>query len=158
MSGVESMDFVVNHICLTTRQCPLLQQVLGHKKFITGLGPVIDKNTLAGAMQTLCLASCEISEKLFHFFLEPPLPLYKREKTIFRLQFLGRVIPWLSSGQGLDFSAMDTDLTLDWELKSHKQGSVLSTAPKKGKENFCEEEREQQWERQFVFDTGRQPL
>ena len=103
MSGVESMDFVVNHICLTTRQCPLLQQVLGGKKFITGLGPVIDKNTLAGAMQTLCLASCEISETLFHFFLEPPLPLYKREKTIFRLQFLGGVIPWLSSGQGLDF-------------------------------------------------------
>ena len=56
------------------------------------------------------------------------------------------------------FSAMDTGLTLDGELKSHKQGSMLSTALKKGKENFCEEEREQQWERQFVFDTGRQPL
>lgn len=86
------------------------------------------------------------------------MPLYKREKMIFRLQFLGGVIPWLSSGQGLDFSAMDTGLTLDGELKSHKQGSALSTAPKKGKENFCEEEREQQWERRFVFDTGRQPL
>lgn len=44
---------------------------------------------------------------------------------------------------------MDTGLTLDWELKSHKQGTALSTAPKKGKEDFCEEEREQQWERQF---------
>ena len=47
---VESMDFIENHICLTTRQCPLLQQVLGDKKFITGLGPVIDKSTLAGAI------------------------------------------------------------------------------------------------------------
>ena len=53
---------------------------------------------------------------------------------------------------------MDTGLTLDGELKSHKQGSMLSTALKKGKENFCEEKREQQWEKQFVFDTGRQPL
>ena len=41
---------------------------------------------------------------------------------------------------------MDTGLTLDGELKSHKQGSMLSTALKKEKENFCEEKREQQWE------------
>ena len=103
MSGVESMDFVVNHICLTTRQCPLLQQALGGKKFITGLGPVIDKNTLAGAKLTLRLASCEISGKLFHFFLEPVLPSYKREKIILPLQFLGRgnslAVQW--SGLGL---------------------------------------------------------
>ena len=158
MSGVESMDFIENHICLTTRQCPLLQQALGGKKFITGLGPVIDKNTLAGAMQTLCLASCEISEKLFHFFLEPPLPLYKREKTIFRLQFLGRVIPWLSSGQGLDFSAMDTDLTLDWELKSHKQGSVLSTPLKKGKKVSVRKKEDNNRKDSLFSDTGRRPL
>lgn len=41
----------------------------------------------------------------------------------------------------MDFSAMDTGLILDGELKSHKQGSVLSTLLKKGKKSFCEEER-----------------
>ena len=144
MSGVEIMDFVVNHICLTTRQCPLLQQVLGGKKFITGLGPVIDKNILAGAMLTLQLASCEISGKLFHFFWSLCSPPIREKKLLFPYRFWGRVIPWLSGGQGLDFSAMDTGLTLDWELKSHKQGSVLSTLLKKGKKSFCEEERGEQ--------------
>ena len=143
MSGVEIMDFVVNHICLTTRQCPLLQQVLGDKKFLTGLGPVIDKNTLAGAMLTLQLASCEISGKLLHFFwslCSPPI----REKNIVPLQFLGWGNSLAVQRSGLGFSAMDTGLILDGELKSHKQGSVLSTLLKKGKKSFCEEERGEQ--------------
>ena len=70
------------------------------------------------------------SGKLFHFF-GSLLPSYKREKIILPLQVLGGIIPWLSSGQDLDFQCMDPGLILDGELKSHKQGSVLSTPPEK---------------------------
>ena len=81
------------------------------------------------------------SGKLFHF-LGSLLPSYKREKIIFSLTVHGGVIPWLSSGQDLDFQCHGPRFNPGRGAKISQQGSVLSTAPKKGKENFCEEERE----------------
>lgn len=41
-----NVDFLVSHICLTRRECPLPQHVLGDRKFIIGLGPGMEKSTL----------------------------------------------------------------------------------------------------------------
>ena len=41
-----NMDFLVNHICLTRRECPFPQHVLGDRKFIRRLG---EEHTDSGA-------------------------------------------------------------------------------------------------------------
>lgn len=128
--GFCSKLYLFNHT-----QCHSLQQVLGGKKFITGLRPVSgDKNTLAGAMLTLQLASCEISGKLFHSFwslCSPPIIFFSLIEKLFPVQFLGwgnslavqevrlGLVPWfhrLNPGRGTKISqAGQCALSYSWK-------------------------------------------
>ena len=94
---------------------------------------------------------------MFHF-LGSLLPSYKREKIILPLQVLGGIIPWLSSGQDLDFQCMDPGLILDGELKSHSR-AVCSLQPRKRGKKISVRKKENSNGKDSLFsDTGRQPL
>jgi len=56
------------------------------------------------------------------------------------------------------FSAMDTGLILDGELKSHKQGSVLSTPLIKGKKVSVRKKEDNNRKDSLFSDTGRRPF
>ena len=53
---------------------------------------------------------------------------------------------------------MDPGLILDGELKSHKQGGVLSTPPEKGEKVSVRKNEKNNRKGSLFSDTGRQPL
>ena len=56
------------------------------------------------------------------------------------------------------FSAMDTGLILDGEIKSHQQGSVLSTPLIKGKKVSVRKKEDNNRKDSLFSDTGRRPF